>query len=166
MSEEKNVLASTFLTFRLGEEEYGFDVARVREVLDVTTVTKVPQTPDYLRGVINLRGSVVPVVDLRLKFGMESLDSLTGACIIVLEIGIDGEQTVVGALADEVLEVLEIEDDAIEPPPRIGTRIRTDLIRGMGRQEDKFLILLEIDRILTDEDIDFAREVAEEPAAA
>src|SRR5512140_1159391 len=106
-----------YLNFTLGDEVFALDISKVREVLDYTAVTKVPQTPDFMLGVINLRGSVVPVVDMRLKFGMKPVETTLNTCIIIVEIDIDGEMTILGALADSVQEVLEIDQEQIEPPP-------------------------------------------------
>jgi len=142
------------LTFKLGEEVFAVDVAKVREILDFTTVTKVPQTPDFMRGVINLRGSVVPVVDMRLKFGMSSTEKTVNTCIIVMEIAIDGDTAVVGALADSVQEVLELEPDQIEAAPRIGTKLNTDFLVGMGKHNETFIMILNIDKVFTFEDIE------------
>ena len=136
-----------YLTFKLGEEIFAVDVAKVREILDVSTITKVPQTPDFMRGVINLRGSVVPVVDMRLKFGMTATERTVNSCIIVMEIALDEEVTVLGSLADSVQEVLELEPDQLEPAPRIGTKLRTDFIKGMGKYNDQFIMILDIDKI-------------------
>ncbi|HKK01589.1 MAG TPA: chemotaxis protein CheW, partial [Desulfuromonadales bacterium] len=121
-----------YLTFNLDGEVFGLEIGKVREVLDVTTLTRVPQTPEFMRGVINLRGSVVPVVDLRLKFGMPRAATTVNSCIIIVEISLDGETTVLGALADSVQEVLELSPDEIEPPPKIGTRLKTEFLKGMG----------------------------------
>ena len=143
-----------YLSFKLGEEVFAVDVAKVREILDVTAITKVPQTPEYMRGVINLRGSVVPVMDMRLKFGLPATGRTVNTCIIVMEVVHDGETMVLGSLADSVQEVLELEPDQIEPPPRIGTRFRTDFIKGMGKYNDLFIIILDIDRIFNAEDLD------------
>lgn len=140
-----------FLTFRLDEETFAVDVGKVREILDFTSVTKVPQSPDFMRGVINLRGSVVPVVDLRLKFGMSRTENTVNTCVIVMEINLGGETTVVGSLADSVQEVTDLEPDQIEPAPRIGTRLRTEFIRGMGKHDEQFIIILDIDKVF-DED--------------
>jgi len=98
-----------FLTFKLGEEVFALDITKVREVLDFTTVTKVPRTPEFMRGVINLRGSVVPVVDLRLKFGMSRTENTVNTCVIIAEVAVDGERMVLGALPDSVQEVLDLE---------------------------------------------------------
>ena len=139
---------SQYLTFILDEETYALDIKRVREVLDFTEVTKVPRMPDFMRGVINLRGGVVPVVDLRLKFGMPETEKTVDTCIIIMEITIDNETTLLGALADSVREVLNMEPDQIEPAPKIGTRLKTEFITGMGKKNEEFIIILDIDRVL------------------
>src|SRR5690349_20581038 len=138
-----------YLTFKLDSEVFALDVATVREVLDFTTVTKIPRTPEFMRGVINLRGSVVPVVDLRLAIGMSATEKTVNTCIIVVEVRLDGETTVMGALADSVEEVIDREPEQIQPAPQIGTTIKTDFIRGMGRREANFLMILDIDRVFS-----------------
>lgn len=145
--------AATYLTFMLGDEVFAVDVQNVREVLDYTSITKVPRTPDFMRGVINLRGSVVPVIDMRLKFGMESTEDTVDTCVIVMEISLDGETTVIGALADSVKEVFDLDPGQIEPPPRIGTRLNTEFIRGMGKNEEQFIIILDIDRVFSADEL-------------
>jgi purine-binding chemotaxis protein CheW len=140
---------STYLTFGLGDETFALDVANVREVLDLSDITKVPRTPDFMRGVINLRGRVVPVVDMRTKFGLPAGEDTVDTCIIVAEVDLDGETTVIGALADSVREVFQISDDDIEPPPSIGMQMSTDFIHGMGKQDDEFVIILDVNRIFT-----------------
>jgi len=142
-----------YLTFKLGEEIFALDVAQVREVLDFTAITRVPRTPEYMRGVINLRGSVVPVVDMRLKFGMTRTERTVNTCIEVVEVTLDGEATVLGALVDSVQEVIELEPDQIEPAPRIGTRLRTDFIKGMGKRDNEFIIILDIDKVFSVEEL-------------
>jgi len=146
------------LTFKLGEEVFAVDVAKVREILDFTTVTKVPQTPEFMRGVINLRGSVVPVVDMRLKFGMDRTEKTVNTCIIVMEISIEGDTAVVGALADSVQEVLELEPDQIEPAPKIGTKLNTEFLVGMGKHNDIFIMILNIDKVFTFEELNAVQE--------
>jgi purine-binding chemotaxis protein CheW len=121
-----------YLTFELGQETFALEVSYVREILELTNVTKVPKTPDFMTGVINLRGSVVPVLDLRLKFGMTAVEKTVNTCIVVVEVCVGDEKTIIGALVDSVQEVFELEPNQIEPPPRIGTQLRTDFIRGMG----------------------------------
>ena len=150
-----------YLTFRLEDEVFALDITQVREVLDFTTVTKVPRTPDFMRGVINLRGSVVPVVDMRLKFGMSRTEQTVNTCIIIVEISLDGEKLVIGALADSVQEVIEIEPGHIEPPPRIGTRLNTEFIKGMGKRDEQFIIILEINRIFSSDELALAGDMRE-----
>ncbi|MEJ2690499.1 MAG: chemotaxis protein CheW [Deltaproteobacteria bacterium] len=141
-----------YLTFRLGEESFAVDVIKTQEVLDYMGPTRVPQTPPYMLGVINLRGRVVPVIDLRQKFGMPKAERSQDTCIIVMEILIGGEITMVGALVDSVQEVLDLNADQLEPPPRIGTKLKTEFIKAMGNLNDHFLIILDIDRVFsTDE---------------
>ncbi|MBF0286023.1 MAG: chemotaxis protein CheW [Magnetococcales bacterium] len=142
-----------FLTFTLADEVFAVDIARVREVLEFTTLTVVPRTPDYMRGVINLRGSVVPVVDLRLKFGMSRTEKSVNTCIIIVEVEQDDDKVVLGALADSVKEVMNLEPGQVEPPPKIGARLRTDFIRGMGKHEDQFIIILDTDRVFSSDEL-------------
>ncbi|MBI5235753.1 MAG: chemotaxis protein CheW [Deltaproteobacteria bacterium] len=142
-----------YLTFRLEDEVFALDISKVREVLDFTTVTKVPRTPDFMRGVINLRGSVVPVVDMRLKFGMTMTQKTVNTCVIIAEISLDNEKIVLGALADSVQEVLDLEPSQIEPPPRIGVRLKTEFIMGMGKQGDQFIIILDVDKVFSTDEL-------------
>ena len=164
MMEERMGSSNQYLTFRLADEVYALEIAKVREVLELTTVTKVPRTPEFMRGVINLRGGVVPVVDMRLKFGMSRTEKSVNTCIIIVEIEVDGEKTVLGALADSVQEVIELEDGQIEPPPRIGTRLKTEFIKGMCKREEEFIILLEIDRVFSSEELAMVQESGREAA--
>ncbi len=138
-----------YLTFKLDDEVFALDITKVREVLDFTTVTKVPRTPEFMRGVINLRGSVVPVVDLRLKFGMTKTEKTVNTCVIIVEVTVDNETTVLGALADSVQEVMDLEPDHIEPAPKIGTRLNTEFIKGMGKRDSNFIIILDVDKIFS-----------------
>jgi len=146
-----------YLTFRLGDEVYATDVAKVREVLDFTTITKIPKTPDFMRGVINLRGNVVPVVDLRLCFAMSKTEKTVNTCIVVVEMLLDGESNVIGALADSVEEVIDLEPEQIQPPPKIGTKIRTDFIRGVGKRDTQLTMILDIDRVFSAEELSAVR---------
>lgn len=152
-ADTKNAAPRQYLTFCLGAESFGVDVAKVREILDIIEITRVPQMPGYMLGVINLRGSVVPVIDLRHKFGLPPLERSRDTCIIVLEVEMNGELTVVGALADAVQEVLDLTPDQIEPPPRMGMKLKSEFICGMGKKEEKFLILLNIDRIFSADEL-------------
>jgi purine-binding chemotaxis protein CheW len=143
-----------YLTFKLGEEIFALEVAKVREILDFSTVTKVPQTPDFMRGVINLRGGVVPVIDLRLKFGMTRTEKTVNTCIIVVEVALGEESAVLGALCDSVQEVFDLDPEQIEPAPHIGTRLKSDFIKGMGKRDGNFIIILDIDRIFTMDELE------------
>jgi purine-binding chemotaxis protein CheW len=146
-----------YLTFKLAEEVFAIEVSKVWEVLDFTTITKIPRTPDFMSGVINLRGNVVPVVDLRLCFEMSKTQKTVNTCIVVMEMLIEGESTVIGALADSVEEVIDLEPDQIQPAPRMGTQIRTDFIKGMGRRDAQFIMILDIDRVFSVEELSAVR---------
>jgi len=147
-----------YLSFDLDDEVFALDISKVREVLEYTSVTKVPQTPDFMKGVINLRGNVVPVIDMRLKFGMSGTEKTVNTCVIIVEVSLDGESTVLGAMADSVQEVFELESDQIEPAPRIGTRLNTDFIKGMGKRDNEFIIILDIDKIFTWDEMGILRD--------
>lgn len=162
---EQTVDNLQFVTFQLGGELFGVEVHRTREVLNLIPVTRVPQAPDYMLGVINLRGQVVPVIDMRCKLGMPRADVSRDTCIIVIEVHLDDETIVVGAQADAVREVLEVRQDQIEPAPRLGTRLRNEFIQGMGRVDDQFIILLNIDRVFSGEEFFLAKEVGEADTA-
>ncbi len=147
MAEE--LQTTQYLTFTLAEEVFAVDVDRVREILEITNITKVPQVPDFMRGVINLRGCVVPVLDLRLKFGMAETAQTVNTCIIVVEVEMDGEKIVLGALADSVQEVIEMESSQIEAAPHIGTHLKTDFLKGMGKHDNRFVMILDIDKVFS-----------------
>ena len=140
---------SLYLTFRLGDEVFALEISQVREVLDYPQITRVPRMPEFMRGVINLRGSVVPVVDLRLKFGMSATERTVNTCIIIAELEVEGERTLLGALADSVQEVVDLEAGQIEPPPRLGASVDARFIRGMGKREEGFVIILDVDRVFS-----------------
>ena len=153
-----------YLTYKLADEVFAFDIAKVREVLDFTTITKVPKMPDFLRGVINLRGTVVPVVDLRLKFGMPKTDKTVDTCVIITEVNVDGVQTTLGALADSVQEVMDLGPDSIEPAPKIGTGLNTEFIKGMGKHNERFIIILDIDKVFSADELAAVQAERPEPA--
>ncbi len=142
-----------YLTFKLGEELFSLDIAKVREVLDFTTVTRLPRMPEFMRGVINLRGNAVPVVDLHHKFGMAKMRKTVNTCIIIVEITVDGETSVLGALADSVQEVVDLEAGQIEPAPRIGARSGEEFLKGIGRHNDRFILILDIDKVFSMDEI-------------
>lgn len=135
-----------FLTFKLYDEIYAVRIEMVREVMDYSHITRVPKAPPFMKGAINLRGGVVPVVDLRVKFGMPQAAPTVDTCIIIIEVEMDGEDTLLGALADQVREVIQLEANQVEPPPKIGTRLDTEFIMGMAEVENEFIVILDIEK--------------------
>jgi purine-binding chemotaxis protein CheW len=142
-----------YLTFALDQEEYGIGIHKVKEIIGMMPITSVPRTPDFLKGVINLRGHVIPVLDLRLKFGMKPIDYTERTCIIVVEISNGDGQTRIGIVVDSVAEVTNIRGSDIEDTPMFGTRLDTDYILGMAKMEGGVKILLDIDRVLVADEL-------------
>ncbi len=142
-----------YITFKLGDELFAIDVAQVREVLEVSQITKVPTAPGYMRGVVNVRGQATPVVDLRRRFGLPGAEDTANTRIIVMELDLDGEATVLGGLADSVHEVIELEPGSIDPPPRIAMHWRTEFIKGMGKRGDDFIIVLDVNAVFSSEQL-------------
>jgi purine-binding chemotaxis protein CheW len=153
MSVESIKETAQYITFKLGDELFAINVGQVREVLDLSLITKVPTAPSYMRGVVNVRGSAIPVVDLRLKFGLPRVKDSVQTRIIVLELELDGEGLVLGGLADSVHEVIELEPGQINEPPRIGMRWKTELIQGMGKRGEQFIIILDIAKVFSMDDL-------------
>ena len=141
------------LTLTLDNVYFALDIHSVREILDMTDITSIPHTPEYMRGVVNVRGSAVPVVDLRLKFGLPAVERTLNTRIVILEIPRGDGVAAIGAIADSVKEVLEVEASRIDPPPRMGTGIRADFIKGISRQDDRFLLILDAARVFTSDEI-------------
>ena len=162
MSAADPMETTQYLTFKLDEELFALDISKVREVLDLTAITKVPRTPEYMLGVINLRGSVVPVVDLRIKFGMTRSEKTVNTCIIITEVMVDEETVILGALVDSVQEVIDLEPGDLEPPPKIGARLNTDFIKAMGKHNDKFIIILFIDKVFSTSELVMVQHAGEE----
>ena len=142
-----------YLTFTLAGEEYGISILKVKEIIGMMPITSVPRTPDFVKGVINLRGKVIPVVDLRLKFGMEEMDYTDRTCIIVVEIQTQTGTVMIGIVVDAVSEVLNIKEDLIEETPTFGAKMDTDYILGMAKMEGGVKILLDIDRVLSADEV-------------
>ena len=138
-----------YLTILLDNEFLALEVAQVREVQDMCPITRVPNTLKYMRGVINLRGSVIPVIDLRLKFGLSATKETIDSRIVVIEINLDESETVVGMLSDSVHDVIDIADDQIDTSPLMGDQWRTDFIRGIGKHNDQFILMLDINRVFS-----------------
>jgi purine-binding chemotaxis protein CheW len=153
-----------YITFRLGDELFAINVSQVREVLEVTQITRVPTAPDFVRGVVNVRGASIPVVDLRLRFGLAKKPDTVNTRIIVMELDIDGEATVLGGIADSVHEVIEIDPGNINPPPHIAMRWRTEFIEGMGRRGEDFIIILNVNAVFSSSDLALVQETSAEAA--
>ena len=149
-----------YLTFTLADEEYGIGILKIKEIIGMMQITTVPQTPDFVKGVINLRGKVIPVVDLRLRFGMSAIDYSERTCIIVVEIDGQAGTVQVGIVVDSVSEVLNIKSEEIEETPTFGTRLNTDYILGMAKMEGGIKILLDINRVLTSGEVELLDKVA------
>jgi len=157
----KTLEGKKFLTFLMANEKYGLEILKVREIIGIMDVTPVPTTPAFVRGVINLRGKVIPVMDLRLKFGMEAKEDTQRTCIIVVHLAREGQEMIMGIIVDEVSEVLDIDQDQIEPPPSFGADIRTDFILGMGKVNQRVVTMLDIDRVLSEREIALVENSAE-----
>jgi len=158
-----------YMTFKLGDESFAIDVAQVREVLEVSRITKVPTAPEFIRGVVNVRGQATPVVDLRLRFGLPIRIDTVHTRIIVMELELGGEATVLGGIADSVHEVIELESGNIDPPPRIAMRWRTDFIQGMGKRGDEFIVILDVNAVFSSEEQALVTDIvprSAEPALA
>jgi purine-binding chemotaxis protein CheW len=151
-------LAGKFMTFRLAREEYGLEILKVRELIGLMEITRIPRAPAHVRGVINLRGKVIPVVDLRLKFGMAPTDATSQTVIIVVQLSAENGGLTMGILVDEVLEVRAITADDIEPPPNLQGEVASDFVRGVGKADKRVIFLLDIDRVLSQAE---TREVSE-----
>lgn len=150
---EVQIENNQYLTFNLDGEVFAIEVSKVREIIDHTELTRIPQMPPFMRGVINLRGSVVSVVDMRAKFGLDSVDDTVDTCIIIVEVKIDDQVNVLGALVDSVQEVLDIDGDQIEPPPRMGSRMNGEFLHGMGKHDEHFIMILNIDKVFSSDEI-------------
>jgi len=158
-----NEQISQYMTFKLGNELFAINVAQVREVLEVSTITRVPTAPDYMRGVVNVRGKAIPVVDLRLRFGLPAITETVSSRIIVMELQLGGETTVLGGMADSVHEVIELDSSEINPPPTIAMRWKTEFILGMGRRGDAFIIILDVNAVFASEELALVDKVASGP---
>ena len=167
-SDPKPQQSIQYLTFHLAGEEYAVGILHVKEIIEYGTLTRIPKTPASIRGVINLRGNVVPVIDLALKFGLEERPVTARTCIVMVEVEIDRARTVMGIIADSVSQVISLAEEDILPAPPFGTQVRIDFLHGMGKSGDKFVLVLNIDKVLGAEDLapPTASVNAPEPAAA
>lgn len=151
-----------YLTFLVAGDEYAVDILKVREILELGQVTKVPSMPAWIRGVVNLRGAVVPLVDLAAKFGLPATTPGKRTAVVVVEIALAGRLTVMGAVVDSVRQVLDLTPGQVEPPPPFGTQIRVEFLRGMTETDGKFILLLDADAVLSVDELLMAEEVAQE----
>jgi len=149
----KETESNSYLTFKLGNEEFGAHVSQVLNILEMTKITEVPKTPDYMKGVINLRGTVLPVIDTRTKFGLPETEYTSNTCIVVMDLDFNGDTVHIGAIVDEVLSVIEIEEHQIEPPPSLGNQYKSEFIYGMAKVDDNFVMLLDMQEVLSNEEI-------------
>lgn len=163
MSNINHTMAHSYLSFKVGEELFAANVVKVLEILEVSKITRVPRSPEYMRGVVNLRGSVLPVIDTRLKFGMPAADDTVETCIMVLTIQMENESFVLGALVDAVQEVFETAEDQIKAAPSIGSKYRSEFIDGMIRLNEQFIMLLNLDKVFSTDEIITVKESASQP---
>ena len=145
-------------------EHFAIDVMKIMEILEVPKITKVPHAPDFLKGVVNLRGGVLPVIDARIKFGLPAIEMTVDTCILVLRIELNDELITVGAMVDSVSEVFELEEKYIQPSPAIGSKYRADFIQGMIKEKDQFMMLLDIDKVFSSSDLETILEAKPEHA--
>lgn len=153
---------NSYLSFKLGEETFAANVGKVLNILEMVKITKVPKAPAYMKGVINLRGTVLPLVDTRVKFGMSETEYTANTCILVLDIDMDDDTVQVGALVDSVQEVLELNDKDILPPPSIGSKYKSEFIEGMARSNDQFIMILNMDMIFSTDELAMLRDSTSE----
>ena len=154
MTDTQSTEQTQYLTFNLAGEEYAVGILKVKEIIEYGTLTRVPQTPLSVRGVINLRGNVVPVVDLAIKFGMPRSPLTNRTCIVIVEVDLDGEHSVMGVIADSVSQVIDLPPSEILPAPAFGTKLKVDFLSGMGKAGAKFVLLLDIDKVLSSAELE------------
>jgi purine-binding chemotaxis protein CheW len=153
MDKEQLSKIDSYLSFKLGDEEFAAHVGKVLNILEMTKITEVPKSPDYMKGVINLRGTVLPVVDTRIKFGMTPTEYTPNTCIVVMEVEMEGDTVQVGALVDSVQAVLEIDEAQVQPPPSIGSKYKSEFIYGMAKVDERFIMLLDMDKVFSADEI-------------
>ena len=157
------ITAAQYLSFELDDEVFAIDISKVREVLEFVSVTKVPQTPDFMRGVINLRGGVVPVVDMKQKFGIGETEKTINTCVVITEVLLADEPVILGVMADSVDEVFSLDPEQIEPAPRIGTQLNTEFLSGMGKKDDEFVLILDIDKVFSADELELVQATGDKP---
>jgi purine-binding chemotaxis protein CheW len=161
---EKGKQINSYLSFKLGNEDFALHVNKVLNILEMTKITEVPKAPDYMKGVINLRGTVLPVIDTRLKFGLSETIYTDNTCIIVMELIIDKQKVLVGSLVDEVLSVIEVDSSEIQDTPSIGNKYRAEFINGMVKVDDKFIMILNMEMIFTLDELTVLKDKTKQEA--
>lgn len=162
--ENNNENRASYLTFQLGKELFASNVSKIESIIEVPTLTKIPQTPSYMKGIMNLRGTALPVVDTRMKFGMTPTEMTANTCVLVLDINIDGKTVPIGALVDSVQEVLEIDEKEILPLPGIGDKYKTEFIQGVIKSNENFIMLLDMDLIFSFDELEILSDQIKELA--
>jgi purine-binding chemotaxis protein CheW len=160
LTKEIEDIAGMFLTFKLAKETYGVEILKVQEIIGMMKFTTVPRTPDFIKGVVNLRGKVIPIIDLRLKFNLEEIEYTELTCIIVVQLKTPTQTIITGIIVDEVSEVINITKEQIEPAPSFGTAVETDFILAIGKLTNNVVMLLDIDKVFTTQDTSITAEVA------
>lgn len=160
--EQQTLTSHSYLTFRLGDETFAASVNHVLEILELSKITKVPRAPHFMRGVINLRGNVLPVIDTRVKFGLDKTDDTVNTCILVMNLESEKQKIMLGALVDAVQEVREIEQSSIQPAPSIGSKYRSEFIEGMVKVNDQFVMILNLALVFTTDEVSIIQETTEE----
>ena len=158
--ESSTLVSCSYLTFRLSDELFAANVSKVLEILEIPKITKVPRSPAYMRGVINLRGSVLPVIDARSKFGLANTTDTINSCVIVLNITIGDQSIVVGTVVDAVQEVMEIAESDIQAAPSVGSRYRAEFIQGMVKLNEQFIMVLDLDKVFSSEETSILQELS------
>lgn len=160
--EQQTSISQSYLTFRLGDETFAASVNHVLEILELSKITKVPRAPHFMRGVINLRGNVLPVIDTRIKFGLDKAEDTVNTCILVMNLESEKQKIMLGALVDAVQEVREIEQASIQPAPSIGSKYRSEFIEGMVKINDQFVMILNLALVFTTDEVSIIQETTEE----
>lgn len=162
---ERTEVINSYLTFKLGDELFAANVGRVLEILEIPRITKVPRSPGYMRGVINLRGSVLPVIDARVKFGLPEAEDTINSCIIVLDVEMEGSHITIGTVVDGVQEVMDIEESHIQPSPSIGSKYKSEFIHGMVKVNEQFIMMLDLDKVFSTDEANILQEIVEKTEA-
>ncbi|OFX88902.1 MAG: chemotaxis protein CheW [Bacteroidetes bacterium GWF2_33_16] len=153
MKNDSLIKINSYLSFKLGDDEFAAHVGKVLNILELVKITPVPKSPEYMKGVINLRGAVLPIIDTRMKFGMSPTQFTQNTCIVVMEILMEKDTIQLGALVDSVLSVVEIEDDQIQPPPSLGSKYKSEFILGVAKVEEKFIMILDMDKVFSSDEL-------------